>query len=283
MTPALILAFTLMTTAPQADAGGGEPLPPGAPADSYELAAWCYGALDEYLTIYDKVKPDLRDMDRMFGTSVVEAEPYQSDMAAAHIELKMIGGAVTDAEKASPRPIAQRGVAAMRQGESIWSLAEAKPERELARAWMLWALPDACDANARQLATKSLVLGGALTYNAGSHEQAPAPSAPRVDPAPAAPLSSVEGAGQPPAAALVAPTPQPEPAVETPAPAMAAPTPAAADVVAPSSPSVQAEAAPSEVVAVQPPPPTPTAPAPATSAQQMPPPPNTDQSQEPTL
>src|SRR6201996_330744 len=93
------------SSAPPAAADTGEPLPPGAPTDSYELAAWCYGALDEYLTIYERVKPDLRDIDHMFGTSVVEAEPYHSDMAAAHVELKLIGDAVTDAEKASPRPI----------------------------------------------------------------------------------------------------------------------------------------------------------------------------------
>jgi hypothetical protein len=78
MIPALVLALSLMLadTPPPADNGGGEPLPPGAPTDSYQLSAWCYGALDEYLGIYDKVKPDLRDMDHMFGTSVVEDEPY---------------------------------------------------------------------------------------------------------------------------------------------------------------------------------------------------------------
>jgi hypothetical protein len=299
MTPALILAFALMTTAPQASDGGGEPLPPGAPADSYELAAWCYGALDEYLTIYDKVKPDLRDMDRMFGTSVVEAEPYQSDMAAAHVELKMIGEAVTDAEKASPRPIAPRGVAAMRQGRTIWSLAEAKTERELARAWMLWALPDACDGNARELATKSLVLGGALTYNTGSHDRPPPPTAPRVAPAPAAPIDGTDaGAEPPPAAGIAAPTPAPEPAVQTPAPAMAAPTPEpepqatraalpssppAADMgAAPAEPRAEAAPAPTptapEVVSVQPSAPAPLQPPPTATA-----PPDADQSQEPTL
>lgn len=166
MTPAFALALSLMLTdAPPADQGGGEPLPPGAPTDSYELAAWCYGALDEYLTIYERVIPDLRDMDRMFGTSVVEAKPYHSDMAAYRVELKMIGDAVTDAEKASAEPIAEHGVAAMRQGEAIWSIAETKPRRELARAWMLWALPDKCDTNARELTQRSLLLGKALNYN----------------------------------------------------------------------------------------------------------------------
>jgi hypothetical protein len=166
MTPALALALSLMLTDAPPAQGGGEPLPPGAPTDSYELAAWCYGALNEYLIIYEKVIPDLKDMDRMFGTPVVESMPYHSDMAAARVELKMIGDAVSDAEKASPQPISERGAAAVRQGQGIWALAEAKPRRELARAWMLWALPDRCDSNARELAQRSQLFGKALKYNA---------------------------------------------------------------------------------------------------------------------
>src|SRR5215470_9500184 len=109
----LVFALSLMATAAPPPDDGGEPLPPSAPSDSYELSAWCYGALDEYLTVYERVKPDLKAIDKMFGTQVVEAEPYESDMAAARDELKMIGESVTAAEKASPRPIAPSGVAAM--------------------------------------------------------------------------------------------------------------------------------------------------------------------------
>jgi hypothetical protein len=178
MTPALILAATLMMGQPAMDANGGEPLPPGAPTDSYELAAWCYGALNEYLVIYERVIPDLKDMDRMFGTSVVEDKPYRADMAAAHVELKVIADAVTDAEKASPEAIAPRGLSALHQGQSIWSVVEAKSERELARAWMLWALPARCDSNARELAQRSLLFGKALSYNAGGPATAPKPPTP---------------------------------------------------------------------------------------------------------
>ena len=180
MTPALIFAATLLMGQPAVDSNGGEPLPPGAPTDSYELAAWCYGALNEYLTIYEKVIPDLKDMDRLFGTSVVEDKPYRADMAAAHVELKVIADAVTEAEKASPQPISQRGLSALRQGQSIWSVAEGKSERELARAWMLWALPDRCDSNARELAQRSLLFGKALSYNAGGSAAAP-PKPPTPD------------------------------------------------------------------------------------------------------
>jgi len=183
MTPALVLAATLLMGQPAADTtGGGEPLPPGAPTDSYELAAWCYGALSEYLTVYEKVVPDLRDIDKMFGTSVVEEKPYTSDMSAARVELKLIGESVTDAEKASPQPIAQRGLGALRQGQSIWSLAETKTSRELARAWLLWALPDRCDSNARELAQRSLLFGKALSYNADS--SSPPADQPKAAPTP---------------------------------------------------------------------------------------------------
>jgi hypothetical protein len=223
MTPvALLAAFTLMTAAPPPDDGGGEPLPPGAPTEPYELSAWCYGALNEYLIIYDEVKPELRDIDRMFGTSVVEAEPYQSDMAAARLELHMIGGAVTDAEKASPRPIAQRGASAMRQGEGIWSIVETKSRRELARAWMLWALPDRCDSNARDLAQRSLLLGKALSYNAGPHVDAPAPAATAAAPG----ASALDGADTAQTAPIATPQPNAQPTAE------AAPPPAAGDAAA---------------------------------------------------
>jgi hypothetical protein len=220
MSLALVLAASLVMAAPPADDGSAvEPLPPGAPTDSYELAAWCYGALDEYLVIYQKVIPDLKAIDREFGTDVKEAEPYHTDMAAAKLELKVLGDSVTEAEKASATPIADRGVDAMKDGRHIWSVAEAKPRRDLARAWMMWALPDACDGNARQLAQRSVLMGATLRYNqggdAGHGAQAPAPPAPAPDgahdaaPAPdaAAPASEAAAppADQPPADAPAKP------------------------------------------------------------------------------
>ncbi|MFI4936314.1 MAG: hypothetical protein ACHP7N_17015 [Caulobacterales bacterium] len=232
MTPAILLALTLMAT--NAPPPESEPLPPGAPTDDYQLAAWCYGALDEYLTIYEKVKPDLRDIDKMFGTSVVEAEPYQSDMAAAHKELKVIGNAVTLAEKASPRPIAPQGVVAMRGGRLIWSVVEAKTERELARAWLTWALPDRCDSVSRTLATRSALLGKALTYNTGSALEAPAEdTTPETTPEPQAPT----------------PTPIAEPEAHIAAPPAETPSPQAAVVTPSAQPAPSAEAAPEPTLA----------------------------------
>lgn len=201
MSLALVLAASLVMAAPPPDDGAGEPLPPGAPTDSYELAAWCYGALDEYLQIYDKVIPDLKAIDAKFGTDVKEGQPYHADMAAYRVERKLIADSVTDAEKASPTPIGERGAAAMSDGRRIWSMVETRPRRELARAWMMWALPDRCDANARELAKRSLLFGKALGYNQGGAAAAPAPDAahdaappasapPAEAPPPGAPASS---------------------------------------------------------------------------------------------
>ncbi len=166
-----------------APADPGEPLPPGAPTRPYELSAWCYGALSEYLDIYDRVKPDLRAIDKAFGSSVKnEKEPYADDIAAYRVELTVLAGAVTAAEKASPSPIQQQGGEAVKSGRAIWAPAETKSGRQLARAWLTWGLPDKCDSTARELTASSAVLGQALKYNAG--QETPAPST-EAAPAPA--------------------------------------------------------------------------------------------------
>jgi hypothetical protein len=179
-----VFALALGTAGLARAATEGEPLPASAPAKPYELAAWCYGAMSEYLDVYDRVKPDLRDIDKLFGSSVKnEAEPYASDIAAARVELKVLAGAVEGAEKASAQVIAPQGEQAVRMGRAIWTPAEEKTHRELARAWLSWALPDRCDTNARELAAKSALLGQALKYNTTSATDPAPPAAP----SPAAP------------------------------------------------------------------------------------------------
>jgi hypothetical protein len=166
--PALFLAWSLLAADP--GAGGGaheaEPLPSGAPTEPFRLAAWCYGAMDEYLAVYDRVKPDLIAIDKTFGSTVKnEKEPYAADMAAARQELKVLADAVAAAQKASASPLAQEGEQATALGRSIWAPAEAHSSRELARAWLSWALPDRCATNARDLSARSALLGKALKEN----------------------------------------------------------------------------------------------------------------------
>jgi hypothetical protein len=200
---ALILTVTLMFAGAARAADDAEPLPAGAPTEAYPMAAWCYGALSEYLDVYDRVKPDLRAIDKMFGSAVPgEKEPYASDMAAARVELKKIGVAVQAAEQASPKPIAPEGVAAINQGRAIWRPAEMKTHRELARAWLTWALPDRCASNAKELAASSALLGQALKYNNPSAMDAPAPAAP-------APAEEPTPANPPAAEPVAQPAPEP--------------------------------------------------------------------------
>jgi hypothetical protein len=187
---------------PSADAAPavGEPLPAGAPSEPYELASWCYGALDQYLYVYENIIPQLKDIDKMFGSSVKnEARPYADDMAAAALELKVLSAAVTAAEKASAQVITPRGAAAVVLGRSIWTPAESRTKRELARAWLSWALPDACAANARDLKAKSDLLGQALKYNATSATESP--RAPVTTPEDAAPAPAATPEAGAPAAA----------------------------------------------------------------------------------
>ncbi|HZC17624.1 MAG TPA: hypothetical protein VE309_12765, partial [Caulobacteraceae bacterium] len=112
-----------------------EDIPPGAPTDDYGFVNWCYGATDEYLTIYTKVLPDLVDIDKTFGSPVKEKVPYAADVAAQHLALKRFAAAIDAAEKATPDPInGTEGQAAIAKGRSIWSVAETLPTRKLADA-----------------------------------------------------------------------------------------------------------------------------------------------------
>ena len=160
-------------------------IPPGAPTDDYGLVAWCYGALGEYLSIYDEIKPDLKAIDKMFGSPVVEAEPYHEDMAAARLAEKRFGAAMEAAEKASPQPISQHGADSMDKGRGIWSVVRLKTRRNMVDAWLFWGVPDRCETTAKSLKTRSALLGQALAFSAPSADApAKAKDGPAETPAP---------------------------------------------------------------------------------------------------
>ncbi len=185
----MVLATALMAAAPAEGGALPEPTPPGAPSDPYELTAWCYGALGEYLTIYEQVIPDLQAIDRQFGTSVVEDKPYSADVAAAREALVRFGKAMEAAERASVRPIAERGALAIQRGRALWARAETQPRRQLARAWLYWGVPDQCDTTAQALYQRSILAAPALAYNTTQAPTAAAP-APAAPPPPAPSASS---------------------------------------------------------------------------------------------
>src|SRR5581483_61441 len=69
--PQAVPSQTQPVAAPSpATAAAAEDIPPGAPTDDYGFVAWCYGALGEYLDIYQTIKPELKDIDKRFGSSV---------------------------------------------------------------------------------------------------------------------------------------------------------------------------------------------------------------------
>ena len=204
MAVAALLALTLFATAPTEAAPAKAPatiaiaeqesdaIPPGAPTDDYGFVAWCYGALDESLSVYDAVLPDLKDIDAKFGSPVKEATPYAEDIVDEHRALKRFAAAMEAAERASPQPITEHGVASMNLGRSIWDPAKAQPRRQLAHAWLMWGLPNRCESTAKTLKARATLLGQALAVGAPKvdpAEHAPAPPAPvpAASPTPEAP------------------------------------------------------------------------------------------------
>jgi hypothetical protein len=184
-------AKTDETTTDQTPVPEAEALPMGAPSDDYGLVAWCYGALDEYLAIYEVVKPDLKDIDKMFGTPVKETDPYSEDVAEERVALKRFADAMEAAEKASPRPISAMGARDIAKGRDVWAAARLQAHRKLADAWLYWGVPNRCETTARSLKARSTLLGQALA------EDTPQPDAP------------------PPAAAADQAAPGPAPTVDT--------------------------------------------------------------------
>ncbi len=149
-------------------------VPRGAPTDDYLFVAWCYGATDEYLDIYERVKPDLKAIDKLFGSPVKEAEPYATDVAGEHKALKRFASAITAAEKASVHPIGEQGAAAINQGRLIWRAAELQPSRKLADAWLYWGIPNRCEKTAAALKARSILMGQALAKDAPMPDAPPA-------------------------------------------------------------------------------------------------------------
>jgi hypothetical protein len=170
-----------------------EDIPLGAPTDDYGFVSWCYGATDEYLTIYTKVLPDLKDIDKAFGSPIKEKEPYATDVADEHKALNRFAAAIAAAEKATSDPInSTEGQDAIAKGRGIWSMAESQPSRKLADAWLFWGIPVRCERTAKALRIHSIA---ALAKKSPVAAAAAAPAPDPVDQAAAAALRPEEGPG----------------------------------------------------------------------------------------
>ncbi len=171
------------------------------PADDYGYVAWCYGALDTYLNLYDRVMPEVTRIERAFpGPRGAEADlrlyPQMRDQAQR--DLLSYRVAITAAERASPRTIGAEGAIALRRGRAVWSGAAQATTAQVAREWMGWTPPARCNEVAKTLAVRSTVLGQALNANqeaptsalaafeAEVAATAPEPAAPPPEPIPVA-------------------------------------------------------------------------------------------------
>ncbi|HKT52882.1 MAG TPA: hypothetical protein VJP88_00405, partial [Caulobacteraceae bacterium] len=94
--------------------------------------------------------PDLKDIDKTFGSPVQEPVPYASDVAEEHKALERFSQAMKAAEKANPS-LAPTGAADVAKGRGIWSVAETQPSRKLADAWLFWGVPIRCETTAKTL------------------------------------------------------------------------------------------------------------------------------------
>lgn len=187
-------------TAPRLPATVTAPIAPGLvrpdtqpPADDYGYVTWCYGALETYLDLYDRVMPEVTRIERAFPSprgAENDLRVYPAIRDQARKDLMAYRAAIIATEKASPKPISDYGARALRSGQALWSGADKVKPAELARNWMGWALPGKCEQTAKTLTVKSNVLGQALIFNAGPVPQATSalPTAPSavstaVDPA----------------------------------------------------------------------------------------------------
>lgn len=200
MATAFLLALALIaqdapvSTAPTATAPPPRTQPAAtAPTDDYGYVGWCYGALGGYVDLYEKVMPEVTRIEKTFPgpdgfNAAMKEYPAMRDQARK--DLVAYRSAIVAAEKASPRPIAEYGAAAIKKGRSVWTGADQIDKARLAQVWMSWSPPGDCDTRAKALETKSNLFGQALNYNVKKGE-APvaAPALPTPEPE-AAPLAA---------------------------------------------------------------------------------------------
>lgn len=135
-----------------------EPLPPGAPADDYGLVAWCYGALQGHMALFDKVKPQLNALQDPDPRATAAAD---AEMAAAgKMYLNLYARALKAADTNNPKVVLVPAATTMARGHSIWDKAEVADEKTRMWSWVMWVLPGRCEYSAERLYETSMLAGG---------------------------------------------------------------------------------------------------------------------------
>lgn len=171
-----------------------------APTDDYGYVGWCYGAMSAYVELYDRAMPEVTRIERAWPTpstedNIAKVYPAQRDEAKKNIVL--FARAMQAAEKASPSPIQNQGIDAIRRGRAVWTGATSVPKAQLAQFWMSWSPPAKCEETAKALEARSLLFGQALTYNTKAAAPAAAPPPPPIVEEPAPPALSARAVTSP--------------------------------------------------------------------------------------
>jgi hypothetical protein len=175
--------------AAEAPADGGPAYPIGAPRDDYGLVSWCYGALRGYLDLHDQVMPEVRRIETTYrrpGSNLADdLKVYDVMQREGRKDLTLFESAIETAERASIKPIAPIGAAAVTRGRATWAAAPTMPPARVAQEWMSWTLPARCEITAQSLQRRAKLMGSAFQVNSDipPEPEAPAVEAP-VEPAP---------------------------------------------------------------------------------------------------
>jgi hypothetical protein len=180
--PAATPDAPMATAVPRKQAAAPLPIQGGAisaPTDDYGYVAWCYGAIASYVELYDRAMPEVIRIERAWPTPSTEeniSQVYPAQRDEGKRNLILFARAMLAAEKASPRPLQNEGIEAVRKGRAMWTGATSVPKAQLAQFWMSWSPPAKCEETAKALEARSLLFGQALSYNAkGVTAAAPPP------------------------------------------------------------------------------------------------------------
>ena len=159
-----------------------EPVPAGAPSDDYGFVNWCTGALSGHMTLYRVVKPELDALPDPRPQESAALDAAQTQAGREYLELYR--KATEAAEKASPRPIGERGLTERRRGNAIWGTVRNSTDRKAVMwTWLSWELPGRCETAAERLYEKSLLNAQALGIDvvANASGAADKPVTPQID------------------------------------------------------------------------------------------------------
>jgi hypothetical protein len=143
--------------------------PTGAPTDDYGFVAWCHGALNGHMELYDQVKPQLTELARSPKEAEESAKADQEQLAAGREYLALYSRALIAAERATPTAIHDRGVQADLQGYRMWAPARSADPKNRMWAWLTWELPGRCETVAKSLEERSSLF--AETFRRGGKDE----------------------------------------------------------------------------------------------------------------